>query len=143
MRGFAPFLGLIMVGSFVQSVLVFHSKIGILNPFVRCGVIQQGRNNAEIAYIADYLWRKNRQLTMLIDSRCGVTPFGNLQYLSPRTEMSVVDNVITGLQKYADKPTLVLFNPSREEEIVREANLKVVDTLTIPGKNLMIIEFSR
>jgi hypothetical protein len=142
-RGFVPLLGVLMVGSFVQSVLVFHSKIGILNPFVRCGVIQQARNGSETAYIADYLWRKNRQLTMLIDSRCGVTPFGNLQYLSPRTEMSVVDNVITGLQKYADKPTLVLINPSREEEIVRETNLKVVDTFTIPGKNLVIIEFSR
>jgi hypothetical protein len=143
MRGFAPFLGLIMVGSFVQSVLVFHSKIGILNPFVRCGVIQQARNVSETAYIADYLWRKNRQLTMLIDSRCGVRPFGNLQYLSPRVEMPVVENLITELQNYADKPTLVLFNPSREEEIVREANLKVVDTFTIPGKNLMVIEFSR
>jgi len=142
-KGFAPFLGLIMVGSFVQSVLVFHSKIGILNPFVRCGVIQQARNGSETAYIADYLWRKNRKMTMLIDSRCGVSPFGNLQYLSPRVEMPVVENLITELQNYADKPTLVLFNPSREEEIVREANLKVVDTFTIPGKNLMIIEFSR
>jgi hypothetical protein len=142
-KGFAPFLGLIMVGSFLQSVLVFHSKLGILNPFVRCGVIQQARNASETAHIADYLWRKNRQLTMLIDSRCGVSPFGNLQYLSPRVEMPVVDNIITELQKYAEKPPLVLINSSREEEIVRDTNLKVVDTFTIPGKNLMIIEFDR
>ena len=142
-RGFAPLLGVLMVGSFVQSVLVFHSKIGILSPFIRCGVIQQGRNNAEIAYIADYLWRKNQQTILLIDSHCGVPSYGNLQYLSPRTEMSVVDNVITGLQKYVDKPPFVLIKSSSLEEVVREANLKVVDTFTIPGKNLMVIEFSR
>ena len=142
-KGFAPFLALIMFGSFVQSVLVFHSKIGILNPFVRCGVIQQPRNGSETAYIADYLWRKNRTMTMLIDSRCGVSPFGNLQYLSPRVEMPVVDHVITELQKYADNPPLLLIDSSREDEIVRAANLKVVDTFSIPGKNLMIIEFSR
>jgi hypothetical protein len=57
--------------------------------------------------------------------------------------MSVVDNVITGLQNYADKPPFVLTKSSSLEEVVREANLKVVDTFTIPGKNLMIIEFSR
>jgi hypothetical protein len=106
-------------------------------------VIQQARNGSETAHIADYLWRKNRQLTMLIDSRCGVSPFGNLQYLSPRVEMPVVDNIITELQKYADNPPLVLINSSREEEIVRDTNLKVVDTFTIPEKNLMIIEFDR
>lgn len=142
-KGFVPFLGLVMVGSFIQSVLVFHSKIGILNPFVRCGVIQQARNGSETAYIADYLWRKNRKMTMLIDSRCGVSPFGNLQYLSPRVEMPVVDNIITELQKYADNPPLLLVDSSRGDEIVRAANLKVVDTFSIPGKNLMIIEFSR
>jgi hypothetical protein len=142
-KGFVPFLGLVMVGSFIQSVLVFHSKIGILNPFVRCGVIQQARSGSETAYIADYLWRKNRKMTMLIDSRCGVSPFGNLQYLSPRVEMPVVDNIITELQKYADNPPLLLIDSSREGEIVRAANLKVVDTFSIPGKNLMIIEFSR
>ena len=116
---------------------------GILNPFIRCGVIQQARSGSETAYIADYLWRKNRKMTMLIDSRCGVSPFGNLQYLSPRVEMPVVDNIITELQQYADNPPLVLINSSREEEIVRAANLKVVDTFFILGKNLMIIEFSR
>jgi hypothetical protein len=142
-KGFAPFLGLIMVGSFVQSVLVFHSKLGILNPFVRCGVIQQARNGSETAHIADYLWRKNRQLTMLIDSRCGVSPFGNLQYLSPRVKMPVVDNITIELQKHTEKLPLVLINSNREEEIVRDTNLKVVDTFTIPGKNLMIIEFDR
>jgi hypothetical protein len=142
-RGFVPLLGVLMVGSFFQSVLVFHSKIGIFSPFIRCGVIQQGRNNAEIAYIADYLWRKNRQLTMLIDSRCGVSPFGNLQYLSPRVKMPVVDNITIELQKHTEKLPLVLINSNREEEIVRDTILKVVDTFTIPGKNLMIIEFSR
>jgi hypothetical protein len=142
-KGFAPFLGLIMVGSFLQSVLVFHSKLGILNPFVRCGVIQQARNGSETAHIADYLWRKNRQLTMLIDSRCGVSPFGNLQYLSPRVEMPVVDNKTIELQKYTEKLPLVLINASRDKEIVRDTNLKVLDTFTIPGKNLMIIEFDR
>ena len=142
-KGFAPFLGLIMFGSFVQSVLVFHSKLGILNPFVRCGVIQQARNGSETAHIADYLWRKNRQLTMLIDSRCGVSPFGNLQYLSPRVEMPVVDNITIELQKHTEKLPLVLINASREKEIVRDTNLKVLDTFTIPGKNLMIIEFDR
>jgi hypothetical protein len=80
---------------------------------------------------------------MLIDSRCGVSPFGNLQYLSPRVKMPVVDNITIELQKHTEKLPLVLINSNREEEIVRDTNLKVVDTFTIPGKNLMIIEFSR
>jgi len=142
-KGFVPLLGVLMVGSFVQSVFVFHSKIGILSPFIRCGVIQQGRNNAEIAYIADYLWRKNQQAILLIDSHCGVPSYGNLQYLSPRVEMSVVANIISELQKYADKPPFVLINSTSLEEVAREANFKVLDTFNIPGKNLVIIEFSR
>ena len=142
-RGFVPLLGVLMVGSFVQSVLVFHSKIGIFSPFTRCGVIQQGRNNAEIAYIADYLWRKNQQTTLFIDSHCGVPSYGNLQYLSPRVEMIVVDNIISELQKNGVTPTRALIKTSCLEEVVREANLKVVHTFAIPGKDLMIIEFSR
>ena len=57
--------------------------------------------------------------------------------------MPVVDNITIELQKHTEKLPLVLINSNREEEIVRDTNLKVVDTFTIPGKNLMIIEFSR
>ena len=107
---FFPLITIVVSGGGLGSILCS----GILNPFIRCGVIQQARNGSETAYIADYLWRKNRKMTMLIDSRCGVSPFGNLQYLSPRVEMPVVDNIITELQKYADNPPLFLIDSNRE-----------------------------
>jgi len=141
-RGFAPFLALIMAGSVVQSILVFHSKLGILSSSIRCGVIKQARSSSETAYIADYLWRQNKQVKMLIDSRCGVSPCGNLQYLSPRVEMPVVENLNTELEKgiSASQSIRVLTNSSGVGEITRMGNLKVVDQFAVPGKDLLVIE---
>jgi hypothetical protein len=141
-RGFAPFLALIMAGSVVQSILVFHSKLGILSSSIRCGVIKQARSSSETAYIADYLWRQNKQMKMLIDSRCGVSPCGNLQYLSPRVEMPVVENLHAELEKgiSTSQSIRVLTNSSGVGEITRIENLKVVDQFAVPGRDLVVIE---
>ncbi|MEI6398218.1 MAG: hypothetical protein WCO71_05560, partial [Pseudomonadota bacterium] len=141
-RGFVPFVALIMTGSVVQSVLVLHSKSGFLGASIRSGVFKQAKTISETAYIADYLWRQNKQVKMLIDSRCGVTPCGNLQYLSPRAEMPIVENVIAELEKgiSTSQSIRLLTNSSGVGEITRIGNLKVVDQFAVPGKDLLVIE---
>lgn len=141
-KGFVPFIVLVMAGSFMQSVLVLHSKLGILYPQTRYGVIQQ--SCAETAWICDFLWRKDKRLLMFIDADCGISPFGNLQYLAPRTEMSVEKNlgqaVCNKLNGGKNTSALVLTNQKGLDDLQNGINIKILETNFMPKMDLIIAE---
>jgi hypothetical protein len=83
-KGFSVLLGLIFVGSCLESVAKYQSKTGVFYPPNRSGVIQsQSRNTA---VLANLFWERKSRVQLLIDEETGFGPIGDFAYCSPRTD---------------------------------------------------------
>jgi hypothetical protein len=90
--GASLFLGLIFAGSMLESSAKSQSKGGFLYPPKRNGFFQS--RSAETSLAADYFWRRNTRIRLVVDSMTGFIPFGDFQYFSPRVRFSMHDRAV-------------------------------------------------
>jgi hypothetical protein len=88
-RGFSLFLALVFAGSILESFAKHHSKSGLFYLPRLNGVVQS--RSSEISSAADFLWKRNARVRLLIDSETGFLPIGDFQYFSPRVRFSVLE----------------------------------------------------
>ena len=88
-RGFSLLLALVFAGSILESFAKHHSQSGLFYLPRLKGVVQS--RSSEISSAADFLWKRNARVRLLIDSETGFLPIGDFQYFSPRVRFSVLE----------------------------------------------------
>jgi hypothetical protein len=96
-HGFSLLFALVFAGSILESFAKLQSKSGLFYLPRLKGVVQS--RSTEIASAADFLWKRNTRVRLLIDSKTGFLLSGDFQYFSPRVRFIVE-------QEGRHKPTL-------------------------------------
>ena len=84
-----PFLLVVFLGSFLESVARVQMREGFLSATNQSGPFKIGKSNGAIPEIADYLWQTQSEGRLIVDSRTDV-PTNNrtLQYFCPKLTIS-------------------------------------------------------
>jgi hypothetical protein len=144
-RGASLFLGLIFAGSILESFAKFQSKSGFFNIPIRNGFFQSRSVATSLA--ADYFWRKNCRIRLIVDSKTGFIPFGDFQYFSPRVRFSVHDRdeiprlLAAGVALHPGEEIFLLTGHSEVDLLLENTDSIASDRLEIP-QGLVLVKIN-